>query len=208
MYLLDGKTNWISWGNMARLSITQLLSRAESKFISGKLEEALIDYSLVLKEAPSHSDATVGAYLCDLGMESYEEAQALFEYYQAIKQESEDAPEVIETLIDSLSQSKYKLEQLLLEPIKEQVEYSDGIRYEDFLQLIKDRGSFKKAFEDIMFSTKVIITQKDEFIDFVSNLAKEGFEDMALGYLDATASAFDNDQDVLELYNLIEGKEK
>jgi len=193
---------------MARVNITQLLNRAESKFISGKLEEALIDYSLVLKEAPNQQDATVGVYLCDLGMESYEEAQALFEYYQAIKQESQDAPAVIETLIDSLSQSKYKLEQLLLDPIKEQVEYSDGIRYEDFLQLIEDRGNFKKAFEDIMFSTKVIITQKDEFIDFVSNLAKEGFEDMALGYLDATASAFDNDQDVLELYNLIKGKEE
>jgi tetratricopeptide (TPR) repeat protein len=203
-----GKINWINWDKMARVNITQLLNRAESKFISGKLEEALIDYSLVLKEAPNQQDATVGVYLCDLGMESYEEAQALFEYYQAIKQESQDAPAVIETLIDSLSQSKYKLEQLLLDPIKEQVEYSDGIRYEDFLQLIEDRGNFKKAFEDIMFSTKVIITQKDEFIDFVSNLAKEGFEDMALGYLDATASAFDNDQDVLELYNLIKGKEE
>jgi len=203
-----GKTNWINWDNMARVNITQLLNRAESKFVSGKLEEALIDYSLVLKESPKDHDATVGVYLCDLGMESYEEAQALFEYYQAIKQESRDAPAVIETLIDSLSQSKYKLEQLLLDPIKEQVEYSDGIRYEDFLQLIEDRGSFKKAFEDIMFSTKVVITQKDEFIDFVSSLAKEGFEDMALGYLDATASAFDNDQDVLELYNLIKGKEE
>jgi len=188
------------------MNISQILDQAESKFVNGKFEEALIDYSLVLKELPDHEDATIGVYLCDLGMENYEEAQALFEYYQAIKQESDDASEVIKTLIDSLSQTQYTLQKLLVDPIKEQLEYSDGIRYEDFMQLIKDRGSFKKAFEDIMFSTKVVITQKDEFIDFVTNLAKEGFTDMALGYLDSTASAFGNDQEILELYSMIEGK--
>ena len=36
----------------------------------------------------------------------------------------------------------------------------DAINYEDFQLLIKQRGSFKVAFEDIMFSTKVAIEKK------------------------------------------------
>jgi len=188
------------------MNIVQLLKKAEQEFVSKRYHSALIEYSLVLQKDYNNQDAKVGVFLCDLGMENSEEAQALFEYYYAIKNESENALEVIEILIDSLSATESKLEQILNASIVEQLEYSDGIRYEDFMSLVQDRGSFKEAFEDIMFSTKVVITQKEEFIDFVTSLAKEGFEDMALGYLDSTASAFGNDQEILELYRIIEGK--
>jgi hypothetical protein len=100
------------------------------------------------------------------------------------------------------------LKELLLDPIEEQIEYSEGIRYSDFLELVESRGSFKKAFEDIMFSTKVVITNKDEFIDFVTKLNEEGFDEMALSYLDASSSLFGNDQDVLALYNVVSGMKK
>jgi len=125
-----------------------------------------------------------------------------------IKTEKENAVDIIDGLIDSLDSSKQYIQDLLLNPVQEQVEYGDGIRYSDFLILIEDRGSFKKAFEDIMFSTKVIITEKDEFIDFVTHLANEGFDEMALNYLDATTSLFGDDQDVLALYNVVSGAQK
>ena len=57
-----------------------------------------------------------------------------------------------------------------------------------------------------MFSTKVVITNKDEFIDFVTHLATEGFDEMALGYLDASANLFGNDQDILALYHVVRGQ--
>ena len=132
-------------------------------------------------------EAKVGVYLSDLGIESREEAQALFDYYQAIKDQKENAAEIIDSLIRTLDHSKDTIRELLIDPIQEQIEYSDGIRYSDFLELVKSRGSFKKAFEDIMFSTKVIITNKDEFIDFVTKLSSEGFDEMALSYLDASS---------------------
>ena len=56
-----------------------------------------------------------------------------------------------------------------------------------------------------MFSTKVVITNKDEFIDFVTQLSNEGFDEMALGYLDASTHLFGNDQDVLALYHVVSG---
>ena len=193
---------------MSKISQDLLLQRAEGEFLKGDYKNALRSYGLILKDYPSLDEARIGVYLSDLGAESGEEAQALFDYYQMIKTEKENAADIIDSLIDSLDSSKYKIQELLENPLQEEIEYGDGIRYSDFLNLVKSRGSFKKAFEDIMFSTKVVITDKDEFIDFVTQLAKEGFDEMALGYLDATTSLFGDDQDVLALYNVVKGIQK
>lgn len=176
--------------------------------MKGDYVNALRSYGLILKDYPLLDEARIGVYLSDLGAESEEEAQALFDYYQMIKTEKENAADIIDGLIDSLDSSKHNIQELLLNPIEEQIEYGDGIRYSDFLALVKSRGSFKKTFEDIMFSTKVVITDKDEFIDFVTQLANEGFDEMALGYLDATTNLFGDDQDVLALYNVVRGAQK
>ncbi|KYJ86035.1 hypothetical protein [Sulfurovum riftiae] len=193
---------------MSKVSQDILLQRAEKEFLQGDYATALRSYGLILKDYPSLDEAKVGAYLSDLGEENAEEAQALFDYYQMIKSEKKNAVEIIHSLIDSLDTTKESIRELLEAPMEEQVEYGDGIRYSDFLALVKSRGSFKKTFEDIMFSTKVVITDKDEFIDFVTKLANEGFDEMALGYLDATASLFGNDQEVLALYNVVQGMKK
>ena len=199
------KINWISWVNMGKVSQDLLLQRAEHAFLKGDFANALRSYGLILKDYPSLDEAKVGVYLSDLGIESEEEAQALFDYYQVIKSEKENAVDIIDGLLETLDTSKLQLEELLLKPVEEQVEYSDGIRYSDFLELVKSRGSFKKTFEDIMFSTKVVITNKDEFMDFVTQLSAEGFDEMALSYLDASVSLFGNDQEILALYHVVSG---
>jgi len=193
---------------MNKVSQDLLLQRAEGEFLKGDYVNALRSYGLILKDYPLLDEARIGVYLSDLGAESEEEAQALFDYYQMIKTEKENAVDIIDGLIDSLDSSKHDIQELLFNPIEEQIEYGDGIRYSDFLALVESRGSFKKTFEDIMFSTKVIITDKDEFIDFVTKLANEGFDEMALGYLDATGNLFGDDQDVLALYNVVRGAQK
>lgn len=190
---------------MSKVSANRLLQRAEEEFLQGDFKMALQTYGLLLKDYPTMDEAKVGVYLSDLGIESAEEAQALFDYYQVLKQEKENAADIIDGLIESLSTTKMQLNELLVDPMQEQMEYGEGIRYSDFLELVESRGSFKKAFEDIMFSTKVVITDKDQFIDFVTRLAKEGFDEMALNYLDATTSLFGDDQDVLALYNVVKG---
>ena len=191
---------------MSKISQDLLLKRAEHEFLQGNYAKALRSYGLILRDYPTLDEAKIGVYLSDLGIESEEEAQALFDYYQMIKSEKENAVDIIDGLIENLDSSKHKLQELLVEPLEEQIEYGDGIRYSDFLELVKSRGSFKKTFEDIMFSTKVVITNKDEFIDFVTHLATEGFDEMALGYLDASANLFGNDQDILALYHVVRGQ--
>ncbi len=193
---------------MGKINKNLLLKRAEGEFLSGDFQNSLRTYGLILRDNPTLDEAKIGVYLSDLGTDSKDEAQALFDYYQIIKSESENAVEIIDGMIDSLDTSKQYIQELLLNPIQEEVEYGNGIRYSDFLNLIESRGSFKEAFEDIMFSTKVVISNKDEFIHFVTQLANEGFGEMALNYLDASSKLFGNDQDVLVLYDVINGAKK
>jgi len=188
---------------MSKLSQERLLQRAEEAFLRGNYTDALRSYGLILKDYPTLDDARIGVFLSDLGIEREDEAQALFDYYQVLKSEKDNPVEIISNIIDTLDSTKYQLEELLVNPAEEQIDYGDGIRYSDFLALVESRGDFKKTFEDIMFSTKVIISSKDEFIDFVKHLSSEGFHQMALNYLDSSGNIFGNDQDILELYNTI-----
>lgn len=188
---------------MNKVSQKLLLQRAENEFLKGDFVNALRSYGLILKDYPTLDEAKIGVYLSDLGIESEEEAQALFDYYQVIKTEKDNAVDIIDGLLDTLDTSKHQVAELLLKPMEEEVEYSDGIRYSDFMELVKSRGSFKQTFEDIMFSTKVVITNKDEFMHFVKQLSAAGFDEMALGYLDASVSLFGNDQEILALYHVV-----
>jgi len=190
---------------MVKINKHNLLKRAEEQFVNGDYRQSLQSYGLLLKDHPDLGEAKVGVYLSDLGLESEDDAQALFDYYQVIKEEKEDAAEIIDNIIHTLDNSKNSLQELLVDPLKE-AEYEDGIRYGDFMKLVESRGDFKEAFEDIMFSTKVVITNKSEFIDFVRHLATEGFRDMALSYIDAASNAFGDDQDIYALYNDIKGE--
>ncbi len=192
---------------MAKINQNLLLQRAEGEFLNGNYHNSLRTYGLLLKDYPTMDEAKIGVYLSDLGIESEEEAQALFDYYQVIKTEKENAADIIDNLISSLDNSKVEIHKLL-NPIEEQLEYGEGIRYSDFLRLIESRGNFREAFEDIMFSTKVIITQKKEFINFVTQLANEGFTETALSYLDNTTVLFGDDQDILALYNIVKGEKE
>ena len=193
---------------MVKINKNNLLKRAEAQFVNGEYRQSLQSYGLLLKDHPDLGEARVGVYLSDLGLESEDDAQALFDYYQVIKTEQDDAVEVIDNLIHTLDNSKNSLQELLIDPLKEQADYEDGIRYEDFMQLVASRGDFKEAFEDIMFSTKVVITNRDEFIDFIKHLSTEGFQEMALNYLDAASNAFGDDQEILALYHMAKGEEK
>ncbi len=185
---------------MAKISLNTLLTRAEEQFTSGKYENALRTYGLLLNDYPSDSDAQIGVYLCDIGLESADEAQALFDYYQIIKNEQSDAKEVMVNLLSTLDISQGQVAELL-NADEDKAEYKNGIGYEDFLQFIDERGSFKRAFEDIMFSTRVILKNKEEYILFITVLIERGQIELATQFLDSLSNSFANDQEIYALYH-------
>lgn len=193
---------------MAKISLNTLLTRAEEQFTSGKYENALRTYGLLLTQYPSDSDAQIGVYLCDIGLESAEEAQALFDYYQIIKNEQDDASEIMVNLLTTLDVTQGKAAEIL-NSNEDKAEYKDGIGYEDFLRFIDNRGSFKRAFEDIMFSTRVILKNKEEYISFINKLIEKDQIELATQFLDSLSDGFENDQEIYALYHkLKEYKEK
>ena len=181
-----------------------LLQRAEEQFLNKDYHNALKIYGLLLKDYPQLKDAKVGAYLSDMGFDLDDDAQALFDYYQAIKNSSEDAEEIIDELSQTIYATRIIVQEQATGTMQEQIEHQDGISYSDFISLIEDKGDFREVFENIMFSTKVVITSKEEFIDFITRLVSADYQKIALKYLDSMAGYFGLSQDVYALYNLIE----
>jgi len=185
------------------LNIKSLLSKAETEFYNKNYDSALRIYGLLLRDYPELKEAKVGVFLCDIGSENSEEAQSLYEYYQIIKDKDKDADSVILDLVESIEGNRAKIQKLLSESFLEQIEYENGIRYSDFKMVVQKVGSFKVAFENVIFSTKVIIASKEEFIDFVTLLIENGFTKMALSHLDYVPKPFEKDQEILKLYERI-----
>lgn len=181
-----------------------LLQRAEYQFLNKDYSSALKIYGLLLKDYPTQKDAMVGAYLSDMGFDLDDDAQALFDYYQTIKNSSDDAQEIIDSLSQTIYATRFVVQESINGAIEQEIASHDGIRYDEFLELIEEDGDFKQVFENIMFSTKVIITQKSDFIDFIHRLLDANFNTLALKYLDAFAGSFLVNQDIYKLYDLID----
>ena len=158
---------------------------AANSFFRREYKKALFNYGLALKVNPFDKEAKVGALLADLATEQEDEAVALFEYYETTKSFDQDnSDEIINEIVNGSSlESDYIFQ--LLDGLEEYiVTLENGVEYKDFLQLCEDKNSFKNALEDIMFSTKIIIHRKDDFIDFVNRLIENDYRDLALNYIE------------------------
>jgi len=179
---------------MSNFNQYKTLQAANDKFSKQEYEKALLDYALVLKADPENKEAYNGAILAEMAMSGEETAAALFDYYAVLrKEDNEDADEIMNDIIESMDGTVETLNELLEDPINEKLESEDGILYSDFKLLVKDRGDFKTTFENIMFSTRVIITAKDDFIDFLDQLLHNGFKEMGLSYLESALKTYPND---------------
>lgn len=185
------------------------LDMAEKLFLSKSYEKSLFYYSLARAEHPDSQDVRVGILLCDLAYEMENEAQALFDYYMIAKKENaENAAELLEKIIFSIDGVLSATSEMLMPPLKDRVDYESAISYEDFQLIIKDRGSFKRAFEDIMFSTRVVISEKKDFINFLESLVSNGFNDMALNYLESASAIFPSNKKIRDLFDKLSGIEQ
>lgn len=158
---------------------------ANNSFFKREYKKALFNYALALKVAPDDKESRIGALLSDMASEREDEAVALFEYYETTKSLGQDsADEMIEQIINSEDVNSDYLSYLLDGLEEHIITMEDGIEYKDFLHLTQNENSFKKTLEDIMFSTKIIIHKKEDFIDFVNLLIENGYRELALNYVE------------------------
>ena len=185
----------------------KLLNEANAFFLQKKFDKALFLYSQLSSNFPENKEYQIYALFCDLASEDEIKAMSLFDYFSIIKEENlEDAIVYIEDVIDAYDGDVDKMMEMLKDLSTSTVEALDAIRYDDFKKLIDSRGSFRIAFEDIMFSTKVAIENKDDFFDFVTKLIDNDFNSTAYTYLDGFNEYFSYDKEIERLYKKLEEK--
>ncbi len=189
------------------INVRRLLAEANAYFINKDYDQALFTYSQLVSEYPHIKEYKLYAIFCDIASEDEAKAISLFDYFSISKDENlDDAIKYVEDVIDAYDGDVEKMMDILKDISESTVDSLDAIKYEDFKQLIIDRGSFRVAFEDIMFSTKVAIESKEDFFDFVSNLIENGFNTTAYSYLDGFNEYFSYDTKIEELYKKLEAK--
>jgi len=182
------------------------MKRGIESFYRKNFDSALLNFSLALEKTPDSKEARISAILCDLAMEKEDEAIALYEYYLISKDSgTPNSEKLVEDIVNSVDFSLESLEALFLQDeIEAKINEENGIGYEDFKTFIDSKNSFKEAFEDIMFSTKIIIHKKDDFIDFLEKLIDNGFKDISLNYFESAVQMFPNDEKLLSLVKKVE----
>lgn len=194
---------------MKTISLSKTLNQANEHFLAGQYANALREYSLALKDYPTSKEAYNGAILSDMAMSGESGAEALFDYYTILRSEdSEQADVIISEILETMDGTLEQLAGLFDESIKQRLAYEDGIMYTEFKELIKDENDFNRIFENIMFSTRVIITEKEDFVDFLDSLIHHGYKEMALSYLESALGVYPNDRQLRNLLRrLAKGRE-
>lgn len=179
---------------MSAISKYKTLSQAKESFSQSDYQKALEKFAIVLQNYPNSQEAYNGVILSEMALSGESGAEALFDYYAILQEEDkEQADEIMSEILQNMDGSIDKLGEIFAEPLRDRLEFEDGILYEDFKALIDQGEDFKETFENIMFSTRVIISDKEDFIDFLEKLIAHDFSEMALTYLENALSVYPND---------------
>jgi len=193
---------------MGNISKFKILSQAKEDFSKSDYDNALKKFAEVLQSFPNSKEAYNYTILSDMAVSGESGAEALFDYYEILIDENkEQADEIMGNILQNMDGALEKLSTIFADPIKEKLEFEDGILYQDFLDIVKKEDNFKEIFENIMFSTRVIITSKEDFIDFLDKLIEHNFSDMAMHYLETALSTYNGDSSLNNLLKKILDKE-
>jgi tetratricopeptide (TPR) repeat protein len=189
------------------INANDILEEAHGYFADKEYDIALFLYSQVLSIEPKNMEYKIYPILCDIGSENSDKAQALFEYFSIQKElNQEKAIEFVKDAISAYDGNNELMMKIFKDFSIQTIESLDAIDYEDFLNLVNSRGSFREAYEDIMFSTKVAIKSKKDLIDFIEQLIDNDFNTTAYSYLDNFQKLFAFDDDISKLYEKLGGK--
>lgn len=178
-----------------------ILKKAHSFFSGKEYDKALFLYSQVSSIDSSNIEYQLYCIFCDLAYENEEKAHSLFDYFSLAKDTNfDEAVKYVQDIIEAHDGNNEKMLTILKDLSVTNVESLNAIEYQDFLKLVESRGSFKEAYQDIMFSTKVAITSKEDLVDFIDKLIENNFDTTAYSYLDGFNEYFSFDQELLNLY--------
>lgn len=150
-------------------------------FVAYKFSLAKLYFSLAYENSPSQ-ELLFFIELSSLGLKDKREAMNIYEFYSINKSAS------IDKFFEIINNANSNLEE------DDEISMNDNglkeaLSYEDFKMIVKKKG-FREAFEGIMFSTKLLITNSDDMLDFLDNLIENDFLDMGLSYIEGSAGVY------------------
>lgn len=186
----------------------KIFEEANSLFATREYQKALFLFSQLSSKYKTNKEYELLAIICDIATEVEERGVFLFDYFMVTKNELgvDEAIVLVNNFISAYDGNNEKMVEILRMVTNQEVESLEAINYQDFSSLVQSRGSFKEAFEDIMFSTKVALNSKDEFFDFISQLIDNNFSNIAYSYLDGYNQMFQFDTKFQELIRKLEEK--
>lgn len=190
------------------IKVNDLIEHANEFFTLKQYDKALFLYSQAASLNPTNIEYQLYAVFCDIATEDDEKGQSLFEYFTIQKElDFDGAIKYIQDTIGAYDGNNELMMKILQDISTLTIESLDAIDYQDFLELVKGRGSFRIAYEDIMFSTKVAIKSKEDLVDFINQLIDNNFTTTAHAYLEGFNQVFTYDQDLVQLYEKLESKQ-
>ncbi len=178
---------------------------ASNSFFKRDYKRAMLNYSLALKESPNDEEARIGVLLSDMATEKEDKAVALFEYYEVSKlMDAQNAHEIMENIINSVEENDDVFENMIHTIQEHIITIEDGIIYDDFIAHVQSRENVKRAIEDLMFSTKIIIYKKEDFIELIEMLMHNSFIDLAYQYIESAMLIYPNDPKFYKLLQELE----
>ncbi|PAF43452.1 histidine kinase [Helicobacter sp. 11S03491-1] len=165
-----------------------LIHRGFKAFINGDYKLALGFFSDALLLDKDDLNAKIGLLLSDMAIDFPKEAHGLHDLYQTMSNtqprsaKAKIQKQILE-LIHSFDAGLNKMSGLLYDEDATKADSIDGILYKDFKKMCQNHN-FKETFQNLMFSTKIVFTNKNDFYDFLDLLVENDFYEMSINYIE------------------------
>ena len=133
-------------------------------------------------------EAKIGVLIADIATDFPKKAEVFNELYHILLSTIPRAGRVdlqrqMLDLLSSFDEGLSEISQTMQKEENLESEVLDGVAYKDFQKMCETKG-FKEVFENLIFSTKVIFTSREDFYTFLKDLIENGFENIALSYIE------------------------
>ena len=156
-------------------------------------------------------EAKIGVLIADIASDFPKKAEVFTELYHILishstRKEKLNVQKQMLDILRSFDENLNQISQIVEKEENLESERFNGIAYKDFHKMCEEK-SFKEVFENLIFSTKIIFTARDDFYQFLKDLIANGFEHIALSYIEDMPQ-ISYDQSILSIMQDAHNKQK
>lgn len=149
--------------------------------------------SIALQKDSNNKELQFLSLLSSIAVKDEQEACAIFEIYC----ENRDKKESIDfSIFDKI----FDINEYIFYELQQQIEVENGINFDDFLLILKNRNNFKETVEDLLLSSRLFITKKADFIIFLDLLLSNGYKDIFFKYVEKALAFFPYDASLRNIF--------